>query len=180
MAPEVSALLLQHKHSPFPPPELFLLSRRRPDLLGVIGQDEARYAWMRIILTSCRCSAASGRFQAAGPRAVQIALKRGSGRCGGSGEGSRHRSFLTRSRAASSFVFREPSFLAMFMNLHGSFTQCTCHTPCARNCVLCCVVVRVCAARSIDVRKCAICSYTLPYDTITNQCWHMYKAKCRM
>ena len=105
VAPEVSALLLQHKHSPFPPPELFLLSRRRPDLLGVIGQDEARYAWMRIILTSCRCSAASGLFQAGGPRAVQIALKRGSGRCGGSGEGSRRRSFLTRSRAASSFVF---------------------------------------------------------------------------
>ena len=62
----------------------------------------------------------------------------------------------------------------MFMNLHHSFTQCTCHTPCARICVLCCVVVRVCAARSIDVRKCAICSYTPPNDT--NQCWHMYKA----
>ena len=105
VAPEVSALLLQHKHSPFPPPELFLLSRRRPDLLGVIGQDEARYAWMRIILTSCRCSAASGRFQAAGPRAVQIALNSGSAASGGSGEGSRRRSFLTRSRAASSFVF---------------------------------------------------------------------------
>ena len=42
VAAEVSALLLKPIHSPFSAPSLFFLSRRRPDLLGVIGQDESR------------------------------------------------------------------------------------------------------------------------------------------
>ena len=42
VAAEVSALLLKPIPSPFSPLSLFFLSRRRPDLLGVIGQDESR------------------------------------------------------------------------------------------------------------------------------------------